>query len=227
MIISMSTQPSFVPASEAAYIGGISLRDMNRLADEDLVPKSLFLQEGGSRRFARLSAAFAKFFYGTEQLLVAGARKQVLRELTFRVEQLGTRERVLSLRFEPGEMNWKVVVDKSIGFEVDVAVFVTDALFRAKAVDSAAQLVTEDAQVMGGRPCFTGTRVPIDNVLASLDKGISKERLLASYPFLTAAHFEAARVYQQVHPRRGRPRLRDANPPKSRRETRVVRAAKP
>ena len=155
----------------------------------------------------------------------ASVRKLVLLEVTNRVEQMEyDRDLVLSLRCEPSAVNWKVIVDAKIGLQIDIAVFVTDAMFRAKAVDNAAQLVTEDSDVMGGQACFAGTRVPIDNVLASLEKGIGKERLIASYPFLTDAHIEAARVYQQVHPRRGRPpRLRETNPVESRKVTRVVR----
>jgi uncharacterized protein (DUF433 family) len=124
-------------------------------------------------------------------------------------------------------VDWKVVVDASLGHQLDFVVIVTDAMVRARAVDNAEQLVTKDAEVMGGQPCFAGTRVPIATVLASVDKGVSRERLQASYPFLTEAHVEAARVYQQIHPRRGRPpRLRDVNPPETRKVTRVVRTPK-
>ncbi len=224
----MNTSLTFVPAAEAAYIGGVSVRDMNRLVDEDLVPNSLFLLEGRSRRFTRLAAAFARFFDQTESTLQANVRKSVLLELTNRVEQMKfDQDLVFSLRCEPSAVNWKVIVDAKIGLQIDIAVFVTDAMFRAKAVDNAAQLVTEDSDVMGGQACFAGTRVPIDNVLASLDKGIAKERLVASYPFLTDAHIDAARVYRQVHPRRGRPpRLREANPLEFRKITRVTRPGK-
>jgi uncharacterized protein (DUF433 family) len=219
----MNTSPAFVPAPEAAYIGGVSLREMNRLVDEDLVPKSLVLLEGGTRRFSRLAAAYARFFRQTEDSLQATARKQVMAELTDRVDQLTIkREQVLALRFQPGEMNWKVVF--KLGLQVDVTIFVVEAIQRANEVDSAETLVSQSPDVMGGQPCFAGTRVPIENILASLDAGVDKRRLIASYPFLNDAHIEAAQVYRQVHPRRGR--LRDANPSTSRRLTRTVRTSK-
>jgi uncharacterized protein (DUF433 family) len=60
--------------------------------------------------------------------------------------------------------------------------------------------VKTDPEIMGGLPCFSGTRVPIENVLGSLDEGVSWERVLASYPFLSEAHVEAARAYVQTHP---------------------------
>lgn len=57
------------------------------------------------------------------------------------------------------------------------------------------QFIAEDPDILGGVPCFTGTRVPVEHVLASLDKGVSLERLQASWPFLSEAHLEAARQY--------------------------------
>jgi len=87
-------------------------------------------------------------------------------------------------------------------------------------------LVTVSPDVMGGAAVFTGTRVPIDIVLGSIATGSSMERLRASYPFLTDAHVQAARVYEAVHPRRGRPRrLADTNPAMTPRVRRVVRPA--
>jgi uncharacterized protein (DUF433 family) len=63
------------------------------------------------------------------------------------------------------------------------------------------QLVTANPKVMGGRPVFAGSRVPIEIVLSSLAAGVDLEELKLSYPFLTSAHVEAARTYEQEHPR--------------------------
>lgn len=56
-------------------------------------------------------------------------------------------------------------------------------------------LVWVDTERMGGRPCFTGTRVPIDNILADIDIGTTLEELQRHWPFLTEAHIQAARDY--------------------------------
>lgn len=69
--------------------------------------------------------------------------------------------------------------------------------------ESGVRYVAEDPDVMGGAPCFAGTRVPIDNVLASLDKGMSLEEVRKHYPFVTSAHVAAARVYVATHTRQG------------------------
>ncbi|HEX7638657.1 MAG TPA: DUF433 domain-containing protein [Burkholderiaceae bacterium] len=215
----------YVPTAEAAFIGGVSAPQMNRLVDEELVPSALLALDGGGRRFARLAAAFARFFFDTEPILVASARKKVLAELTARVERLPARDRVLALQLMPREFDWKFV-DVRLGVAVDVSSFVSEAMARARDVDNADKLVAEDAEVLGGIPCFAGTRVPIDHVLGSLDKGLAFERLVASWPFLTEAHVDAARVYAQVHPRRGRPRgAAGGKPPVVRKVSRIASPA--
>ena len=65
------------------------------------------------------------------------------------------------------------------------------------------QLVTANPEVMGGMPVFAGSRVPVEIVLSSLEAGVDLEELKLSYPFLTPAHVEAARAYEQEHPSAG------------------------
>jgi uncharacterized protein (DUF433 family) len=62
-------------------------------------------------------------------------------------------------------------------------------------------MISVDPDVMGGLPCFAGTRVPIDNVLDSLEQGVDVKRLCAAYPFLMAEHILAAQLYATSHPR--------------------------
>lgn len=210
----------FIPTAEAAFIAGLTDRQMNRVVDEHLMPESLFEQRGSSRLFTRLGAAFARFYFATEDLLLAGARKQVLEELSARVERLQAKNQVLSLTLLDS-MSWKV---ERKFVEVDVLPFLQEAFYRAKEVDQADTLVTTDPEVMGGVPVFAGTRVPIGMVLGSLAAGIDLDRLKASYPFLTEAHIQSAKVYEAVHPRRGRPRrMSEVNPQLPRRVTRVVK----
>jgi uncharacterized protein (DUF433 family)/transcriptional regulator with XRE-family HTH domain len=62
------------------------------------------------------------------------------------------------------------------------------------------RLVTANPKIMGGMPVFSGSRVPIETVLASLAAGVDLEELKLSFPFLTPAHVEAARAFEQEHP---------------------------
>lgn len=53
------------------------------------------------------------------------------------------------------------------------------------------RFVSIDPEVVGGEPCFTNTRVPLETVVDNLAAGISVERILRNYPSLEAKHVEA------------------------------------
>lgn len=55
--------------------------------------------------------------------------------------------------------------------------------------------VSVDPEVMGGAPCFIGTRVPASLVLGRFDGGESWGQPVSDYPFLTEAHIRAARAF--------------------------------
>lgn len=216
---------AFVPSAEAAFIAELSDRDMNRVIDEHLVPQSLVRADNG-RRFARLAAAFARFYFDTDVIYAATLRKDVLKQLTLRIVSLRDWEKVLALQAPVNPEVWKV----SVKFcqVVDVSYFVESAMERARKVDEADSLIQTSDDVMGGLPVFAGTRVPIEMVTASLDNGIPMERVVDSYPFVTQKLVDAAKVYQLVHPRRGRRRsLGEANPTWKVREEKVVRLKRP
>jgi uncharacterized protein (DUF433 family) len=60
-------------------------------------------------------------------------------------------------------------------------------------MDGEPVLVTTDADVCAGHPCFAGHRLPIAAVLSRLDAEESLADLQRDYPWLTADHIAAAR----------------------------------
>lgn len=212
---------SFVSSAEAAYVAELTDRDMNRVFDEHLVPDQLLRTDHG-RRFARLACAFARFYFITDSIFAAALRRSVISELTERVIVRGDKDRVLALQGALAKSAW--VVQVSHGQSVDVSPFIESAMQRARRVDQAERVVENSNDVVDGVPVFKGTRVPLDVVTASMDKGIQFERIRASYQFLTPELVDAARVYQLVHPRRGRRRsIAEVHPDWKVTEKRVVR----
>lgn len=65
---------------------------------------------------------------------------------------------------------------------------------------SAPPQVHSDPAILGGTPVFAGTRLPIATLLACVDSGDAWERLVASWPWLTEAHLQAARAWVAEHP---------------------------
>lgn len=65
--------------------------------------------------------------------------------------------------------------------------------------------INSDLQIQGGEPVIAGTRLPVHSVAERLKRGDSVDDLVADYPGVPKAAFEAAQIYAQSHPRRGRP----------------------
>jgi len=204
----MTAMTTFVSSAEAAYIGEVSDRDVNRAIDERIVPSPLVRLDGG-RGISRLAAACISFYVDLDTVFTASLRKQLLATMTERVVEAGALERGLALDLAVfgGEsyLFFEVKTPKT-EMRVDFQRYLSAAKARADKVDAALAAISTSEDVLGGMPVFRGTRVPIDTILASIDKGIDFQRLQDSYPVVTEELVEAARIYAQVRPRRGRPR---------------------
>ena len=51
--------------------------------------------------------------------------------------------------------------------------------------------ISVDWQVMAGRPCVAGTRIPVQTVISHLAENLSSDALLGEYPELTADDMRA------------------------------------
>lgn len=60
-------------------------------------------------------------------------------------------------------------------------------------------LVATSADTVGGHPCFTGRRVPIQALFDYLTAGLTIERFLEDYPNVSRAH--AVAVIEQARER--------------------------
>ena len=63
--------------------------------------------------------------------------------------------------------------------------------------------ITVDPEVCGGRPCLRGMRVRVKDILDLLAAGVSREEILADYPYIEDEDIMAALLYaarQADHP---------------------------
>jgi uncharacterized protein (DUF433 family) len=95
----------------------------------------------------------------------------------------------------------------SIGpMEVRIAEQVQRVEERVAQIELARSFVVSDPEVRAGEPTVRGTRIPV-YVLAELTaQGAGTRELLEDYPALTAESLEAALLFADMYPRRGRPR---------------------
>ncbi len=219
----MPTDP-FVSIAEAAYITELADQDLNRLIDERIVPDALVLADDGRRRFSRLACALAQFYLATDNDFTASLRRSVIAEMAARVQREDASSELLALGPAATGFDW--LVQLPFG-EIDVSSFVRTCSARARAIDDCKASITRSNDVMDGIPVFAGTRLPIDTILASTERGIAMERILESFPFLTYEMVDVARVYDATQPKRAPRRgLGEVHPDWILLDSRVVRPAR-
>lgn len=60
---------------------------------------------------------------------------------------------------------------------------------------AAAPLITCTPGIRSGKPCLSGTRISVGDVLEYLASGMSQEDILADFPDLRAEHIQAVLRY--------------------------------
>ena len=55
--------------------------------------------------------------------------------------------------------------------------------------------ITFDPEIMGGKACIRGMRVPVSIVLRMLAGGMTKEEILADYPYIEAEDIDQCFEY--------------------------------
>lgn len=139
----------------------------------------------------------------TRNRYVARQLRAALRRSGWDAGTIAWRARIsrnMMVRMLVGDTDVSLGQYESIADHLDLTIEFVPCMADGGAVQ-ATGLVVIDSEVMGGTPVFANSRVPIDIVLSSLDRGIEMDRLTASYPFLTSAHVQAARAFEQFHPR--------------------------
>jgi len=56
--------------------------------------------------------------------------------------------------------------------------------------------LTIDPDIMGGTPCFPGSRLTIDRIVALIKKEVTYSEIFSDYPFLTTEDIRYAAMYQ-------------------------------
>lgn len=198
--------PDLVPTATAAFIAGLSDRQMQRVVDEGIIGSPLVMRDG-VRSFAVMTTALARFYFTTNETMTRDARINIIKVIIDRVSKRSDAQAVFSLKGPLDEIDWTVRLP---ALDVQLGEFVAEAKSRETLVQRAERSIVEDPDVMGGLPVFKGTRVPAATVVASKSAGFDMDQLREAYPFLTPDLVVDAETYLQIHPRMGRPRSASA-----------------
>jgi uncharacterized protein (DUF433 family) len=192
----MTTQIEVLTATETAVVAGVSVRDVNRIIDERILPETFYSTES-VRSFRVDACALIAFYFQAADRLTSEERQRTI------------------LAASNLSLEWKSRKNCLIQDEiltVNLSSFLKSAHDRLARLSEARDLVVMDEDVLGGTPVIKGTRVPVYDIAASMDAGISMKRILSAYPGLDEKAVELAALYAEANPQRGR-RRRSAAPP--------------
>lgn len=190
--------------SEAAVVAGVTVRDINRVIDEKLLPEG-FTSDVDGRRIELAACPLVGFYFRAAKALTAEERLLLIHRFA---------ERITADMAERPFAGWRKA-DWSVrdGFlTVSLSDFITEADGRSARLAAAQDMVVEDPAILGGTPVIRGTRIPVHDVAASVAKGMSRERILAAYRGLDETMLDLAVLYAEANPVRGRPRRLAALP---------------
>lgn len=193
-----ATAAEMLKATEAAVVARVSLRDVNRVIDEHILPEALFSIDDGRHVRAAACSLIAFYFEGAKRL-TADERLFAIRETWRRLMNAGDRP-LRALLVE----DWTV---RDEFLSVDLAPFIRRTAERMERLAAAKAMVESVPDILGGTPVIRGTRIPVHDVAALAARpGMTRERLLDAYPGLDAEKIELALLYAEANPARGRPR---------------------
>jgi uncharacterized protein (DUF433 family) len=184
-------------ASEAAVVAQVSVRDINRVIDERILPETFVSLDNGRNVLAG-ACAFISFYFGSAKRLTAEERLFAINTAAPRL----TRARALAWAALLRE-DW-IVRDEFL--TIDLLPFVKGASERLGDLAAAREMVTTSSDILGGTPVIRSTRVPVYDVAASVAAGRSAQCILTAWPSLDAEKVRLAAIYAEANPLRGRPR---------------------
>jgi uncharacterized protein (DUF433 family) len=194
----MSPEAELLTTPEAAAVAGVSVRDVNRLIDEHILPEPLYILDGNRRVYAS-ACALVRFYVCTAESLTANERGHAIRDLWG--EARHDVRTITSWRRQ--KRNWAVHHHYlTINFDK----FIDDTIEEHAKLTKAREIVVEDPGILGGTPVVKGSRVPVYDIAASAASGLSVSEIQEDYPSLDESAIELAILYAKATPQRGRPK---------------------
>ncbi|MEQ1956186.1 DUF433 domain-containing protein [Mesorhizobium sp. CN2-181] len=193
----MPAVAEMLKATEAAVVSRVSLRDVNRVIDERILPDA-FVSVDNGRHVLAGACSFISFYFESAKRLTPEERLFAIR--TFEPKLARARSLAWTALLKE---DWTMRDDF---LTIDLAPFLKSASERLSDLSAARELVTTSQDILGGTPVIKGTRVPVYDVAASVSAGHTVERILEAYPGIDAGKVRLATIYADANPPRGRPR---------------------
>jgi len=193
---------------EAAYVAGVTLRDLNRTFEDKILPAPLYGYDPAGGRMLLVSACpFVTFYFDTaaSSRLTADERTRVIGKAWERIQSIGGRKTLDLIGGLLSAQKSALIVEDDF-LRVDLRPFFHRVAERLAKLRSAEGTVVRDENVMGGAPVVRGTRISPYDLAASVANGIPRARILKAYSGLSPESLDLSVIWAQANPPRGRPR---------------------
>ncbi len=189
----MLQTPESLSATEAAIAAGVSVADVNRMIDREILPAELF-SNAHARVFRKEACVLISFYFKTADSLTSAARLRTIRN-SFAHWQDWSEWR-----------SWKA--EESSSVFVSFLPFLNEVETRVNQILEARNMVVSDPEILRGTPVVRGTRIPVYDVGELMNSGTPVSEMKELYPRMTEEQLSLAQIYVKAHPRRGRPTRR-------------------
>ncbi len=170
-------------ANEAAAASRVPLKHVHRIIDAGLLAGAVETRQG-TRLIGGPGLLALKLAYVTADVLKPEARRRA----------------VLRVLEQPGK---PIVREQAVTVELGgIEAELEEGLAE---LEAAKNMIMVDSGILGGAPCFAGTRIPVHDVADMISNGDTVAGLLQGYPALDERRVRLAPVYAAAYPRRGRP----------------------
>ncbi|KEQ52856.1 hypothetical protein BV95_02847 [Sphingobium chlorophenolicum] len=193
----MHSAMEMLKATEAAVVSRVSLRDVNRVIDERILPDTLVSLDNG-RHVVAAACSLITFYFESAKRLTSEERLFAIRSAEPRLRRWDRTATAEMLKAD-----WTV---RDEFLTIDLRPFFERSIERLARLDAARELVISSADILGGTPIIGGTRIPVHDIAAAMAAGVPEDEILEDYPSLTRDKLALALLYAEANPLRGRPR---------------------
>jgi uncharacterized protein (DUF433 family) len=193
---------------EAAYVAGVTLRDLNRTFEEKILPAPLYGYDPTGGRMLLASACPLVTFYfdaTASSRLTADERTRIIGKAWERIQFTSGRKTLDLIGGLLTAQKSSLIVEDDF-LRVDLRRFFQMVEERLVKLKAAEETVMHDESMMGGAPVVRGTRISPYDLAASVAEGIPWARILKAYSGLSPETLDLAVIWAQTNPSRGRPR---------------------
>ena len=176
--MAMTSEHQLLSAHEAAFVTGVPLKTVRRIVDAGLL-RDFAEKHDGKRMIFKRALVGLKLAHETANILSLESRRRLVRHVLEDPDAGTVREEAVS---------------------VDVRPMKNDVKRRIASLEKAKKIIAGDKDILGGAPCFKGTRIPAHFIAAMRANGEQVASILGAYPDLTEEQVGAAAIYAEAYP---------------------------